>query len=186
MTLVLATLGIVRPDMSAVEALIGYSIALVAAENAWILSRGDRMIPWVSTGSLLVLAVLAAFGLGALSPVTLAGLAVFSACHFALLRRTERPARMRVALSFAFGLIHGFGFAGLLAELGLPTERLAGALLGFNLGVELGQLAVVLLVWPLLYLLAKAGTGWDNRIAGLGSAAICGLGVFWFVSRLFA
>ena len=45
-------------------------------------------------------------------------------------------------LTFAFGLVHGFGFAGVLVEMTLPTDRLASALLGFNLGVEAGQLVV--------------------------------------------
>ena len=65
--------------------------------------------------------------------LTVAGLALFSACHFGLLGRARDHAPWRVALAFAFGLVHGFGFAGVLAEMSLPTDRLASALLGFNL-----------------------------------------------------
>jgi hypothetical protein len=86
-------------------------------------------------------------------------------------------------VAFAFGLVHGFGFAGILAEMELPASRLATALFGFNVGVELGQLAVVALLWPLLRGLARVG--WHTRVAEIGSAAICGLGLYWFVTRTF-
>jgi hypothetical protein len=66
----------------------------------------------------------------------------------------------------------------------LPRSRLVPALLGFNLGVEAGQLAVVALVWPLLGFLARVKGGRPRvAVAELGSAAICGLGLYWFVTR---
>ncbi len=186
-TLALAVLGWVRPEGAAVEALIGYSIALVAAENAWLLGGRVRAVPWVTTGVTAGLACLALFGIGNVGPLVLCGLAVFVACHFGLLERVDRPARLRAAVAFAFGLVHGFGFAGILAEMALPTGRLVPALFGFNVGVELGQLAVVLVVWPALAWLARASRdGWYPLVAQGGSAAICGLGVFWFVTRVFA
>src|SRR5262249_44117024 len=105
---------------------------------------------------------------------------------FALLARAERPARLRAAVAFVFGLVHGFGFAGVLAQMELPTARLAPALFGFNVGVELGQLAAVGLVWAAL----AAGAGGSplccaRRVAEVGSAVVCGLGLFWFVTRAF-
>src|SRR5262249_20393352 len=109
------------------------------------------------------------------------GIALFAGCHFALLARAERPARLRALAAFAFGLVHGLGFAGVLAGLDLPAARLLPALLGFNLGVELGQLGFVALLWPPLRLLAR--TRWAGVAAEAGSAAVAGLGVFWFVSR---
>lgn len=185
-TLGLAVLGVVRPEGAAVEALIGYSIALVAAENVWLLAGRDRVIPAVTTGGLLLLLVPAVLGVGALDPLTVVGLALFSGCHFALLRRNPHPERLRAAVAFAFGLVHGFGFAGILTELELPPSRLVPALVGFNLGVEGGQLAVVALAWPPLRLLASTGGGRFARLVGEGgSAAICGLGLYWLVERAF-
>jgi hypothetical protein len=185
-TLALAVLGVVRPEPAAVEALIGFSIALVAAENGWLLGGRGRAVPWVVSGGMLALAALAAAGIGVVPAGALAGLALFSACHFALLDRVERPARLRGAVAFAFGLIHGFGFAGILAELALPPGRVVPALLGFNLGVELGQLAIVAVAWPALLGLARAAGGRPHRaVAELGSAAVCGLGLFWFLTRTF-
>jgi len=186
-TLGLAVLGWLRPDGAAVEAVIGFSVALVALENTWLGSGRGRSIPGLSVAGLVVLTASAAIGYGALSPLTLGGLALFTAAHFRLLASTEHPGRLRVLLAFVFGLVHGFGFAGVLAELELPTHRLAPALFGFNVGVELGQLAVVALLWPALRGLARVQEGrWQRLLADTGSALICGLGLFWFVTRAFA
>jgi hypothetical protein len=183
-TLGLATLGLVEPAPGAVEALIGFSIALVAAENGWILAGRSRGVPLCVVAGLLLLALAPA---GEVSRVALLGLALFSLCHFELLRRASRPAQLRVVLAFGFGLVHGFGFAGVLAEMELPRERLVPALFGFNLGVELGQLAVVALVWPLLRALARVAEGRPAQLAAeAGSAAVCGLGLYWFLLRSLA
>ena len=182
-TLALATLGLVRPEPAAIEALIGFSIALVAAENGWILGGRGRAVPLVVGAGLGLLALAPG---SAVPRVGLLGLAVFSLCHFGLLQRAREPARLRVAVAFAFGLVHGFGFAGVLAELELPAQQLAAALFGFNAGVELGQLAVVACHWPLLRALARpAGGRALALVAETGSAAICGLGLYWFLTRSF-
>ncbi|HEY8517633.1 MAG TPA: HupE/UreJ family protein [Candidatus Binatia bacterium] len=186
-TLALAVLGLVQPDAAAIESLIGFSIALVAAENAWLLAGRDRVIPLLVAAILVVMAALAWLGVGALPPLALIGLAVFARCHFALLDVAAHPEALRAVVAFAFGLVHGFGFAGILAEMELPQDRLALALLGFNVGVEIGQLAVVAVVWPLLRWIARrdaAGRA-ERTVAELGSAAICGVGVFWFLTRAF-
>jgi hypothetical protein len=183
-TLALAVLGLVRPDAAAVESLIGFSIALVAAENAWLLGGRGAAVPAVALAAIGLMGVAGLFGAAALSPLSAVGLALFTFCHFALLERAERPARLRAAVAFGFGLVHGFGFAGILNELALPTERLAPALLGFNVGVEIGQVAIVAVGWPLLLLLeTRSGGAWHRLVAELASAAIAGLGVFWWVSR---
>ncbi|MDG2305943.1 MAG: HupE/UreJ family protein [Candidatus Binatia bacterium] len=184
-TLALAVLGVVRPEAAAVEILIGFSIALVAAENGWLLGGKTRSIPYAVTGGLLIAAVLAIAGSGVLSALAWTGLAVFSACHFGLLQTSAGSGGLlRAIVAFAFGLVHGFGFAGILMEIELPTSRLVPALLGFNVGVELGQLAVVVLLWPALRALARLGDGrWYIRVAETGSAAILGLGLYWVVIR---
>lgn len=84
---------------------------------------------------------------------------------------------------FLFGLVHGFGFAGVLQEVGLPEDARLVALLGFNLGVELGQVAVVALVLPVLFLLGRKP--WYPRIAmPLASLAIAALAVYWLAQRV--
>ncbi len=185
LTLGLAVLGVVRPEAVAVDVLIGFSIALVAAENSWLLAGRDRLIPRAVGGALLVAAGLSLFGVGALGPMAWLGLALFSLCHFGLLRASERPGALRAAVAFAFGLVHGFGFAGTLMELHLPAARLLPALFGFNVGVELGQLAVVAGVWPLLYALARVRAEGYRWVAEAGSASIFAIGLFWMLSRNF-
>ena len=72
----------------------------------------------------------------------------------------------------------------MLAEMALPTGRLVPALFGFNLGVELGQLGIVALIWPLLMLLARLGEGGAHRaVSEWGSATVCALGTYWFFLR---
>ncbi len=86
-------------------------------------------------------------------------------------------------VSFAFGLIHGFGFAGALGELGLPKGARLTALLGFNLGVELGQLAVVGLLLPVLFLLGRRR--WYARaLMPLLSGLIAALAAWWLYQRV--
>jgi hydrogenase/urease accessory protein HupE len=87
------------------------------------------------------------------------------------------------AVAFAFGLLHGFGFAGALAEIGLPQEEIPVALLSFNLGIEIGQLAFVALVLALRRALAPALSGAPAWIARAPVTAIGALAVYWCLDR---
>lgn len=89
--------------------------------------------------------------------------------------------RWRVAL--CFGLLHGFGFAGVLGEIALPRAELLPALLAFNLGVELGQLLVIALAAPLVARLARRAW-FDARVVPALSALVIGVGVGWFAERV--
>jgi len=93
-------------------------------------------------------------------------------------------AERRWAVAFAFGLIHGFGFASVLTDLGLPQGALLLALVGFNLGVEVGQLAIVGVFLPLAYALRGS---WFYRRAVFtgGSAAIALVAAVWLAERAF-
>ncbi|MBE7417004.1 MAG: HupE/UreJ family protein [Ideonella sp.] len=90
----------------------------------------------------------------------------------------------RWIVAFGFGLIHGFGFASVLAELGLPRDALVLALVGFNVGVELGQLAIVALFLPLAYSLRRTAFYRRTTLAG-GSLAIAGVAGVWLAERVF-
>jgi len=88
----------------------------------------------------------------------------------------------RWVVAFVFGLIHGFGFASVLADLGLPRDALVGALVGFNLGVEAGQLAIVLafipLAWPW-----RGSRIYRTGVLGAGSLLVAVLAGIWLVER---
>jgi len=88
----------------------------------------------------------------------------------------------RWQLAFAFGLVHGFGFANVLVDLGLPSDQLAIALGGFNLGVELGQIAIVLLFLPLAWWLRNTLFYRWVVVVG-GSLTIAVLGIIWTLQR---
>ncbi|HEY8206727.1 MAG TPA: HupE/UreJ family protein [Myxococcaceae bacterium] len=91
--------------------------------------------------------------------------------------------KKRWRLTFLFGLVHGFGFAGALAEISLPATQKPLALLGFNAGVELGQLAVLALVLPVLNALSKA-EWFKRRAVPAMSALIVVPAMIWFVARI--
>ena len=95
---------------------------------------------------------------------------------------TSEPAA-RWRLTFAFGLVHGFGFANVLRELGLPSSGLARSLLSFNLGVELGQIAIVSVLWPVLWWVNRQN--WSPRFRTACSVLIFTLGACWFLERTF-
>jgi hypothetical protein len=88
----------------------------------------------------------------------------------------------RPVAAFAFGLIHGFGFASVLRDLGLPQGSLLASLLGFNVGVELGQLAIVAAFLPLAWLLRK--TWLYRQVLTVGSLAIALVACVWLVERV--
>jgi hypothetical protein len=96
---------------------------------------------------------------------------------------TPRAARPRFAIVFGFGLIHGFGFAGALAERGLGVAQTPGALLSFNAGVELGQLAVLALVFPLVQQCRRM-RWFEPRAVPALSLGTALAGAVWFFERV--
>ena len=177
-TLGLAALGAIRPDTHAIEALIGFTIAFVALE----IGDGGQARMRAASGPLAVALALAGAlsigGLAPMSPLIWFGLAAFV---YAYPRGFPRGAAL---LALMFGLIHGCGFAGALAQLDLPRPRLLSALLGFNLGVEFGQLTVIAGALGLGFALRQAPPRLTRHAIPIAGAALFALGAYWFVSRL--
>ena len=90
----------------------------------------------------------------------------------------------RALLAFCFGLVHGFGFASVLRETGLPSGALGWSLASFNLGVEMGQAAIVLSLAPALAWVRSASARASWRVAFAGSWVIVCAGGYWFAERL--
>jgi len=173
-TLAAVSLGSFRPDVSGVEALIALTIVVAAAETVWRAQRRrDAVVPAVTLGLLSALAIAALRAPGG-SPLALAGVTVIAACLFA------SPRSLLAAGAAAFGLLHGLGFAGALTELTGGAPRIASLAL-FNLGVEVGQLAVALAIAPVLVWSARRPWVRDVRIVALTLAA--GTGAYWFTIR---
>jgi hydrogenase/urease accessory protein HupE len=100
-----------------------------------------------------------------------------------LVRPGSRDTRVWIALTF--GLIHGFGFASVLREMDLPGRALGWSLFSFNLGVEIGQVCIVILVASMLAWIAARSALVRTRIAYAGSVVVAAAGVVWFVQRVF-
>jgi hypothetical protein len=96
----------------------------------------------------------------------------------------KEPGRRRWIWAFGFGLVHGFGFASALGELGLQGPAIARALVGFNLGIEIGQLLFVTLFMPALVLVQR-GRG-AQLIPRAASLVVAVVGAYWFVQRVLA
>ena len=96
----------------------------------------------------------------------------------------KEVSRFRYFVVFAFGLLHGLGFATLLSQYGLPKDNFISLLLAFNIGVELGQLAVLILAFLLVrYILRK--NWYSKEIKIPASLMIAAVGLFWFIERVF-
>ena len=150
-----------------------------------VASRGiPQLVGIVTSFTIAHSLTLGAATLGVISPPPrlVEAVIALSIAYVGIENLLAREVRGRWRLTFLFGLVHGFGFATVLREMELPRQALASSLFTFNLGVELGQLAVVVLLWPLLRWVqassyATAVTRWSSAVI-----TVCGLG--WFVQRV--
>ena len=92
---------------------------------------------------------------------------------------------VRAWIAFGFGFIHGFGFAGVLREMDLPARALGWSLFSFNLGVEIGQLAIIVAVASAVAALRTHSEKAWRRLVIAGSIVIVCAGAFWFIQRVF-
>lgn len=189
-SLAAAVLGYVQADGRLVEAFIGFTVALVAVEY-FLMRRSSTTA--LATTAMLCAWVIGAAAVGAnLIPVKAAaaylGFGVFAFCYLIAAGRIPvHGGRLGGLVLFtattAFGLIHGFGFAGFLMDTGVSGGSLLLPLLGFNIGVEVGQLTLLMIAFAV----ARVFRGTNVRLfAPVAAAGLCGIGVFWFVSRSLA
>ena len=91
----------------------------------------------------------------------------------------------RALIAFAFGLVHGFGFAGVLREFGLPPQALGWSLFAFNFGVEIGQACIVMVAATLLSAIRARSKLLGLRVLQIGSVVVILAGGYWFIQRVF-
>lgn len=125
---------------------------------------------------------LATFNIVSIPSRFVESLIALSIAYIAIENFTGKTLLHRWKITFLFGLVHGFGFSNVLKEMALTRRTLAISLFSFNGGVELGQLAFVSLVFPLVYFAGKSR--WKSQFLCAASALIAALGLFWFVQRL--
>src|SRR5712671_6640991 len=155
LTLALAVTGLVRPHAEYIDALVALTIALIGAENIVVQTRKAKPVALIAGGCMAVMAAAEWLGFGGLPALLSLGAGLFTANYLVISGNLGDGGRLRIIITLVFGLIHGFGFAADLLELQLPPERLAELLVGFNLGVEIGQLTLVIGATLLVVLLRK-------------------------------
>lgn len=197
LSLILTSLGFLIPDSLSIESLIAFSIILISVES--IAQKQQEYFLFAVVFSLALLLYFSGSVFlfsSALTTKTLLGLIIFVFCYCLLSASTnpEQKSKLHTQLFITtiFGFIHGFGFAGSLQSIGLPQDKLISALIGFNLGVEAGQLLILIHVFLVLYLLRKITSSyWGNSrfivmretVTESLVAGLCGLGIFWFIER---
>lgn len=170
-TLSLAALDVLAPSPRFIEPLIALTIVVVGADNLLVLRTQDKASgPSSALGSAKDSAPSAALGS-----------AKDSAPSVALGSATD----LRPWLAIAFGLIHGFGFAYVLKQFGLPRAALGWSLFAFNLGVEFGQLLIVGGAALALTLVRRSSARASREVAWFGSIAVILAGGYWFIERVF-
>lgn len=182
-TLSLAVMELVRPVSAFIEALIGFSIAILGLEYL-IRNQPNKLTYMRSTFLFLFLFLLAYIFYFDGSNITgLLGLLIFSFCYLTLISG-RHSWFLSLFLACAFGLIHGFGFGGFLFEVGLSEENLLKALFGFNLGVELGQLLAIGIFLTFLYFITKFKIKTQEYINPVLAIILVTIGTYWFVYRV--
>ena len=150
-----------------------------------------KLRPLVLQISIFTLAHTITLFLGALKIITIPAIIIepiiaLSICFIAIENLfTENIRRTRPYIIFIFGLLHGLGFAGILNEIGISTNLFVVSLISFNVGVELGQISVIILSYILIALLFQKKSWYRNRVTKPISIIIASIGFYWFIQRLF-
>ena len=180
----LAVLGLISPASSFVEATIGFSIFILGIEY---LSKNKNVFAKYLF-FMLVFWALFLFSFYKINGNNLLlgylGLMVFGFSYLAL-SKNSKSLLFSLLITSLFGLVHGFGFGGYLSEVGLPENKLYLALIGFNLGVELGQIVEALIFLFLLYVIKGLKFINKNIVETLLAISLVSVGVFWFIERSF-
>ena len=185
-TLALAVTGILRPHAEYIDALVALTILVIGAENIGVATHRPGAVALGIGLPLLAMAVASMAGIGALPPLLLLGSALFCSNYLMMSGQLHDAGRLRLIVTVAFGLIHGFGFAATLLEMQLPPAKLAQILAGFNIGVEIGQLSLVLGLLGLTRILVSKNLSLPRPIVTDAVAGgLVAVGTFWFVSRSF-
>ncbi len=128
---------------------------------------------------------LSIYGVVSLSPAIVEPLIAASIVYVALENIVTSDLKpWRPLVVFGFGLLHGLGFAGVLTEIGLPRSEFVTGLIAFNVGVELGQLAVIGLAFVAVGMWARARVWYRARVIVPASIAIAAVGLYWTIERL--
>ena len=185
LTLGLAASDIVIPQVNIIESLIGWTIILASIESINLPRHELRKI---QSGVLLIviaMILLSTLNINELKIGFILGLGMLTLAILKLGEEPDQSEKLRPILAIIFGTIHGFGFANILSEISLDRTNFLVSLLGFNIGVEIGQILVLVIMWGLMSFLAtKILSNNMKKITGLVSSILCSIGLYWFLTRL--
>ena len=181
LTLGFGAMNVLRVDPILVEILIGFSILLLALEKFFKYNYEFDKLLKNFIFAVLAFSPLAIFGI--LEPILIFGLALFLTIYLSITQHYISP-WMPLLITVFFGLIHGLGFASSISEVGLPQDKLLPIILSFNLGVEIGQLAVAFGILAILSLAKRyLSYAYFNSIHNFTGVVVFSMGTFWFVTR---
>jgi HupE / UreJ protein len=185
LTLGLAVTGILRPEAQYIDALVALTIAMIGAENLGDSTHKPLFVALAMGGIMFGLALARYLGAPVGLPMLiLIGGGIFATNYLLLTGHLRDAARVRLVMTLVFGLIHGFGFASNLLQERIPSSRLAELLVGFNLGVEVGQVTVVMGAILVAYLMVKVRLGVPRPIlTDVAASFLVGEGLYWFLGR---
>ena len=184
-TLALAASNIVIPEVNIIESLIGWTIVLASIEALNIPKHEMRKIQFGILITVMAMSAMSLLNITGLKTGFIIGLGLLTLAILRLNEGSQESEKLRPMLAIIFGTIHGFGFANILNEISLDRANFLFSLLGFNLGVEIGQILVLLSMWILTtYLVTKILAKDIQKITYLVSSILCSIGLYWFLTRL--
>jgi len=190
LSLIGSTLGLIEANSQVVEVFIGFTIALIAIE--YVITKIPKIESSIINNFSLILFIMPLLGLifGSI-PLKISlgyfGICLFTYCYLhtgKILRHTKTNTKNYLLLSMTiiFGFIHGLGFAGFLRDSGVVGNNIIAPLLSFNLGLEFGQIGIIILVWLIF---KKTKHIINEPIPAISSGALFGIGFYWMIMRTF-
>ena len=181
LTLGLGAMNVLRVHSEIIETLIGFSILLLAVE--YFIKHTFEIDKLAKNLALSLCAFLPLTVFGHLDLILIIGLALFLTFYLSLTNHYSNL-WLPLLITIFFGLIHGLGFASSIAESGIPQDRLVPIILSFNIGVEVGQLAVAFALLALIKITKMYfHSSYFHYLHGAMGAFVFSMGTFWFISR---
>ena len=186
LSLSIAVLEFASPEVPLVELFIGFSILVMACECLIDRRNSRKVLALVAILPLSVAVVRMVLGYPANVTVGILFMAVFCVAYLGLCQQSALISHRRKALLTAmFGFVHGFGFASGFLSMGVSGDFLFTRLIAFNVGVEVGQLLLLLILASAVWFYRQAFGAVPRFYANASIAVIAGMGTFWFLERSF-
>jgi hypothetical protein len=185
-TLFMAASNLIIPDMKIIESLIGLTIVITSIEAIRLPILELKTLRRLVIASIALVLALSIFSSLFENTLLIVGVGLLTISLLMLIEDEDISSKYRPALAAIFGTIHGFGFANILSEIEIIKSNFLIALLGFNIGVELGQILVLTFLW-MTFLLIKNNLQKSRflEIQSVLSSILLAIGLYWFITRSF-